>query len=224
MIVRCEPAGTEGVDGSKSERREEPPGGEERVILCRVNAGSGRRRLGDRRPRARTTSWLTIVRIPFRGLARLGGRFGQRLARGHSADLGRGPLPAIEWALATASVRSPFDPAEGHGAGNLAEDEQATIHPLPGGQSIGGPHYDQPRGAEFPHESDRDSARLRQRFRLGQQGIHRHELSRDPDSPAGSGKVKVVLSNSVTYPADVVGMNAGSDLAVLKMTMPGPRA
>ncbi len=34
------------------------------------------------------------------------------------------------------------------------------------------------------------------------------------------GKIKVVLSNSVTYPAEVVGVNPGSDLAVLKINAP----
>ncbi len=38
------------------------------------------------------------------------------------------------------------------------------------------------------------------------------------------GKIKVVLSSSVTYPADVVGVNAGSDLAVLKINCAGPRS
>jgi S1-C subfamily serine protease len=34
------------------------------------------------------------------------------------------------------------------------------------------------------------------------------------------GNIKVVLSNSVTYPAEVVGVNPGSDLAVLKINAP----
>ena len=36
----------------------------------------------------------------------------------------------------------------------------------------------------------------------------------------GDGKINVVLSNSQTYPAEVVGVNPGSDLAVLKIKAP----
>jgi S1-C subfamily serine protease len=36
----------------------------------------------------------------------------------------------------------------------------------------------------------------------------------------GDGKINIVLSNSQTYPAEVVGVNPGSDLAVLKIKAP----
>ena len=36
------------------------------------------------------------------------------------------------------------------------------------------------------------------------------------------GKIQVVLFNSVTYPAEVVGVSPGSDLAVLKISAPAP--
>jgi S1-C subfamily serine protease len=40
------------------------------------------------------------------------------------------------------------------------------------------------------------------------------------DARTGDGKINVVLFNSVTYPATVVGANAASDLAVLKINAP----
>jgi S1-C subfamily serine protease len=111
-------------------------------------------------------------------------------------------------------------PREVTARGNLAEDEQATIELFRAvNQSV--VHI--------------NTSAVMQNFRMNpveaQQGsgsgfvwdskgyiVTNYHVIRG--SRRNGGKVKVVLFNSVTYPADVVGVSPASDLAVLKVNAP----
>ena len=104
--------------------------------------------------------------------------------------------------------------------GNLAEDEQATIQLFRSvNQSVvhitttAIAHDYRMNPTEVPKSSGSGFVWDSKGYMVTNYHVIR-------DARTGDGKIKVVLYNSVTYPATVVGANAASDLAVLKINAP----
>ena len=204
---------TPGTAGSESSRSSEPPTPlprSRRPPVTRMRRPGLRCRPAPRRAGARCRPRDRAGRIP---------RPCRPDPRRPSAAPGRG----CRW------PRSPSSPLSSaarssSAASSCRTDHQSRVGGPGAGSGVDGPAGRQHRqdrrrrAAERGHHPDRDRRRQRDRVRLRhrQPGPHPHQQPRR-DGGWQPGTITVELNNGKTLPAKIVGSDASSDLAVLKI-------